>query len=47
VIARTLKFVVERHPEGHLAYPLEMRGVGDGAGGFVRGSVSRCELADR
>lgn len=29
---RTLKFIVEKHPDGYIAYPLAMRGVVLGQG---------------
>jgi len=41
---RTLKFIVERHSDGYLAYPLGLRGVVMGQGGSRRGSAAGCEI---
>lgn len=42
-----LKIIVEKHPEGYVAYPLGLKGVVVGKGGYIRGGVRRCKVCDK
>ena len=44
---KTWKIVVERHPDGYVAYPLGLKGVVVGQGDTGKHAVTDCESAIR
>lgn len=44
---KTWKIVVERHPDGYVAYPLGLKGVVVGQGDTGKQAVADCESAIR
>jgi predicted RNase H-like HicB family nuclease len=46
-VCRTLKFVVEHHPDGYVAYPLGLKGVVVGQGDTCAGALQDAESALR
>jgi hypothetical protein len=44
---KKLKFVVERHRDGYVAYPLGLKGAVVGEGRQLRISARRCQIRSR
>ncbi len=44
---KTLKIVVERHPDGYVAYPLGLKGVVVGEGDSYEQALADCQSAIR
>jgi len=44
---RTLKIVVEKHPDGYVAYPLGLKGVVVGEGDSYEQALADCQSAIR
>jgi hypothetical protein len=51
---RELKIIVEKHPEGYVAYPLGLKGVvvGEGdtyedGGRYIRGCIRGCKICNQ
>jgi len=43
---RQLKIIIEKHPEGYVAYPLGLKGVVVGEGDtYLRGGTGGCEIS--